>query len=100
MGHIEGKVDIYLYGAGRFGRFCLYALQKNLVKPKAFLVSEDAHELIIDNLPVYCINELSDDDCKSITAIITVENRKTQDIIKELLLKKGICDVLIFWKDA
>lgn len=97
---IEDKEDIYLYGAGRFGRFCLYALQQNLVKPKAFLVSEDVHEIIVDNLPVYSINELPDDECKSITAIITVEKRKTQNIIKELLQKKGISDVLIFWKDA
>lgn len=98
LSQVNTDDTIYLFGAGRFGRFCLNVLRRNLIEPKGFLVSEIGLVNRTDNLPIYCINEISEEEYNNITVIITVENKKSQSTIINLLSGKAFRNIVIFWE--
>lgn len=93
----DKKKKLLLYGAGEQGRFCLGYLRKNGVIPEAFVVSFMTKEVEnIDNLSVIKFNDIENIDEYGI--IVTVADKKTQNEIINLLLKKGVIDHFTVWK--
>lgn len=89
--------ELYLYGAGVFGRFCLYLLSGVSILPKAYLVSGKYKDAMFSGLPVYSIHEIK--DWSDIAVIITVHKECFQKEIVKNIKRRGVDNYLMFWDD-
>ncbi len=92
----SAKKNIYLYGAGDAGRFCLSWLRKNGIEPKAFIVSSGKNISDIDKIPVINISDYTDDENNGIIVTVVKETPRVQ--IENILKERKIDNYFIFWK--
>lgn len=93
--YVEKKQNIFLYGAGDMGRFCLSYLRKKGIEPIAFLKSKDDAEKSVDNLPVVVISEYEHREDNAI--IITVAGKEVQKQMMGVLQARNINHYFVFW---
>ena len=93
----KGNREVYLYGAGTMGRFCLAMLRKENIRPAGFLVSGDGGDSIMEDIPVTKLGKL---DCLQDRAvIITVYGPDEQDEIAESLRERGCWNYIRMWEN-
>ncbi len=74
----EKHAKVYLYGAGKGGRACLWYLRSVGFEPDGFIVSKRYEKNCVDGLPVYIYSDIKH-RLKNSGVIITVvpdENKK------------------------
>ena len=87
--------SLYLYGAGRMGRFCFSLLRLEHVLPAGYIVSENKESAILDDIPVFLIDEL--ERIQDIAVVITVDRLDIQEEIVAQLKKRRINNYIRFW---
>lgn len=81
------KGNIYIYGAGYFGKKMLGRLRRNSISPKAFVISDGTNnENDSIDIPILHLSELAD---KEAALIIAVADKYEKEI-RESLADKGI----------
>lgn len=86
---------LFLYGAGKYGKFCFTLLRAENLCPQGYIVSGSVDHMMIQGLPVFSIDQI--DDFQDISVIITVFSRQARKEIIEKLKEKGICHYIEFW---
>ena len=96
----EQNIDkkLYLYGAGVFGRFCLYLLEERDILPYAYLVSGKHEDEIINGLPVYSIYKIKDWSDSAVVITVLKENIQ-KEMIKNLEAKR-VDNYIVFWNQS
>ncbi len=86
---------IYLYGAGKMGRFCLSILRLENILPMGYIVSESNGISRLEGLPVISSEEF---DWQQDTAvIITVYDEEVQEEIENSLKGRACCNYIKLW---
>lgn len=88
LDYVRENKNLYLYGTGKMGQFCLNLLRSENLMPKGFIVSSAEDALTCKGLPVAAIGQMG--DLKDIAVIITAYDEKIQKEM-EKNLKKGEC---------
>lgn len=89
--------EVYLYGAGIMGRFCLAMLRKENIQPAGFLVSGNDGDSMMECIPVTESGKL---DClQSRAIIITVYGMDAQNEITETLKERGCRNYIRMWEN-
>ncbi len=95
---MEKNREVYLYGAGNMGRFCLSLLRREGLEAKGFIVSSKPDSDKIDALPVMSIEDIDLSSSFDTGVIITVANPKMQVQMIKKLSEKNFSNYLEFWK--
>ncbi len=89
--------EVYLYGAGTMGRFCLAILRKENIQPAGFFVSGNDGASMVECVPV---KELGKLDClQNRAVIITVYGLAAQDEMAESLKERGCWNYIRMWEN-
>lgn len=88
--------EVYLYGAGKMGQFCLAMLRKENIEPEGFIVTELSKDFKVDCIPV---RELKEHKClQDIAVIVTVYDPAGQNEIAKLLEERGCWNYIRLWE--
>lgn len=87
--------EVYLYGAGEMGRFCLAVLRKENIQPAGFIVSKSGVDSVVECIPVIELDGLECLQKKAV--IITVYDFAAQREIAGMLEKRGCRNYMIMW---
>lgn len=90
--------NIYLYGAGNMGRFCLSLLRRMGRDAEAFIISDEPKEAIIDGVPVFPIDNVAGTLNSKIGVVITVAHPIFQNQILDKLKEIGLKNIFVFWR--
>ena len=90
------KKRLFLFGAGKEGKYCLRYLRMRGIEPDGFIVSCDITESVIEGINVYGMCKIASNNT-DVCIIITVFDAMVKMKIKDLIEKYGINDYL-FWK--
>lgn len=84
--------NIYIYGAGNYGKNIYHFLKKRKMIPKGFVVSTDQRkQSIIEELPVYEIQEIENSDDTGILIAVSYEyQEKIENILNKYRFKHFI----------
>lgn len=74
--------NLYIYGAGKYGKKCMRYLQRCNITSAAFLVTKKENEKTILNIPLCIIDDLVADDKSGIIVAIGQEHR--QEVLDNL----------------
>lgn len=96
---VKGNTNIFLYGAGDWGKFCLLILRQLNIEPNGFIVSGIKNQKFVDALPVYNLYELEQANLQNSKIIVTVYDRQRQKQIEDLLVDLKIENYLIWLLD-
>lgn len=97
--YVAVKEKVLLYGAGDIGKFCAGYLRKFGYEPEGFLVTGGVDERLVDNIPVFSIEEYGE-QLSNKGIIITAGNKSTQNQMVNILKKYCIDDYFIFLREA
>lgn len=86
---------IYLYGAGKMGRFCAALLKLENITPMGYIVSKDNGISLMEGIPVISVEKF--DWQQNIAVIVTVYDEKDQEEIANSLKGKACCNYIKFW---
>lgn len=92
------RENLYLYGAGEMGRFCLSLLREANIFPCGFLVSKADGGGMVCGLPVHSIQDI--EHIQECAVIITVFEEKARKEMIRNLKDRGIHDYRVFWGDG
>lgn len=90
--------DIYLYGAGDMGRFCLSLLRRMGRDAEAFIITDEPKETIIDGVPVFPIENVAGILSRKTGVVITVAHPIFQNQILVKLKDIGLKNIFVFWR--
>lgn len=96
VAYAKTRKNVFLYGAGNAGRFCLNALRDNMIKPEGFLVTSASEENIVYGLPIYSLCQREDLADSSI--IITIMDERARREVVQYLEERKITDFIEFWE--
>lgn len=88
--------EVYLYGAGTMGRFCLAVLRKENIQPAGFLVSGSNGDSMVECVPVTELHRL--ERLQERAVIITVYDLTAQSEIAEKLRRRGCRKFICMWE--
>lgn len=88
--------EVYLYGAGIMGRFCLAVLRKEHIQPAGFLVSRNTGDSVEESIPVMEPDGL--EGLPDSAVIITVYDLAVQDEIERTLKERGCRNYIKMWE--
>lgn len=88
--------EVYLYGAGTMGQFCLTVLRKENIQPAGFLVSENNGESVVECVPVTELQRM--ERLQERAVIITVYELAAQREIAEELRRRGCRKFICMWE--
>lgn len=77
--------QIYLYGAGKYGKICMNVLRTRNIIPTGFVVSQKGKSQTCGGVPIFELSEI--DLSKDVGIIISVEQKNTIECIKNIELK-------------
>lgn len=90
--------DIYLYGAGKEGEYCLRLLKTLGIMPKGFIVTRELTTEVLDGINVYTAEEILSEQHKyDGVIVITPRSEDVKSEIKKILDNYGVIDVL-YWR--
>lgn len=93
------KEKVLLYGIGDAGKFCVGYLRKFGYEPECFLVSDYVDEKMVDNIPVYSIDEYSEKLLDK-GIVITATSKNVQKEMIDKLKEYKIEDYCVFLQEA
>ena len=93
---VRANKDVYLYGTGKMGRFCLMLLQMHNVLPRGFLVSHDTGISSYGGIPVSTIDKLQ--ELHHAAVIMTVFDDNIQQEMIKNLEGRGCMRYISFWE--
>ncbi|MEH2951336.1 rhamnan synthesis F family protein [Sporofaciens sp. JLR.KK001] len=88
--------EVYLYGAGTMGQFCLSLLRKENIQPEGFVVSKGGGVSMVDCIPVIELERLEHLPGRAV--VITVYALEVQDEIAKLLEERGCQNYIRMWE--
>lgn len=91
----ENNKNLFIYGAGQFGRFCFFLLRTKNLLPKGYIVSNDSDNLTVQGLPVVCINQLK--SLHGMSIIISVFDKNARREIIKGLEERDFYNYIEFW---
>lgn len=97
--YVSAKEKVLLYGIDDVGKFCAGYLRKFGYEPEGFLVTGAVDERLVDNIPVFSVEEYSE-QLHSKGIIITAPSKSIQNQMINELKKYGIDDYCIFLQEA
>lgn len=101
QGHIiefaKKNREVYLYGAGQMGQFCLSLLQKENIQPAGFIVSKSDGNSVVGCIPVIELEKLECLQKKAV--IITVYDSAVQREIAGMLEERGCQNYMVMWEE-
>ena len=80
----EQYIQVYLYGAGKAGRACLWMLRSLGFEPVGFIVSGTNKNKCVDGLPVYNFLEVKRDLKNSCVIITVVKDEFKTEILRNV----------------
>ena len=92
----ERNREVYLYGAGTMGQFCLSLLRKENIQPEGFVVSKGGGVSMVDCIPVIELDRLEHLPGRAV--VITVYALEVQDEIAKLLEERGCRNYIRMWE--
>ncbi len=88
--------EVYLYGAGTMGQFCLSLLRKENIQPEGFVVSKGGGVSMVDCIPVIELDRLEHLPGRAV--VITVYTLEVQDEIAKMLEERGCRNYIRMWE--
>lgn len=92
----ERNREVYLYGAGTMGQFCLSLLRKENIQPEGFVVSKGGGVSMVDCIPVIELDRLEHLPGRAV--VITVYTLEVQDEIAKMLEERGCRNYIRMWE--
>ena len=92
----ERNREVYLYGAGTMGQFCLSLLRKENIQPEGFVVSKGGGVSMVDCIPVIELDRLEHLPGRAV--VITVYTLEVQDEIAKRLEERGCQNYIRMWE--
>lgn len=92
----ERNREVYLYGAGIMGQFCLSLLRKENIQPEGFVVSKGDGVSMVDCIPVLELDRLEHLPGRAV--VITVYALEVQDEIAKMLEERGCRNYIRMWE--
>ncbi len=97
--YVSAKEKVLLYGIGDVGKFCAGYLRKFGYEPECFLVTGEATEKFVDNIPVFSIEEYGK-QLSNKGIVITATSKSAQNEMIDHLERYGIDDYCVFMREA
>lgn len=92
----KNSKNLFLYGAGKYGRFCFSLLRAENLYPQGYLVSGYSDHEMVQGLPVYSIDQMN--DFHEVSVVITVFSKESRGEIVRKLEEKEIRHYIEFWR--
>lgn len=93
---VKQNEDVWLYGIGKMGQFCLNLLWSENIVPKGFIESRENGVLQYGGVPVITVDKIR--DLKDIAVIITAYDGKIQKEMEKNLKNRKCWNYIKMWE--